>query len=115
MKKITILLIVIVLLFSCGTTKNMSVLQYFPPTQEKVEIMGAGQTIPDNAILIGNITIGDTGFTSAKNCTYAKVIQEASVIAQQMGGNMMYVVSHKEPDFDCTCHRINANVYQVKK
>ena len=104
-----------VLIFSCGTTKKMSALHYFPPTQEKVEIMGVGQTIPDDAILIGNITIGDTGFTSAKNCTYAKVIQEASVMAQQMGGNMVYVVSHKEPDFVCTCHRINANVYQVKK
>ena len=115
MKKITIPLFVIGLLFSCGTTKNMSVLQNFPPTQEKVEIMGRGQTIPDNAIMIGNIIIGDTGFTFAKNCTYSKVIQEASVMAQQMGGNTLYVVSHKEPDFDCTCHRINANVYQVKK
>ena len=115
MKKAILMLFATSLIFGCGTTKNMSVLHYYPPTEEEVEIMGAGHNIPEDAILIGNITIGDTGFTSAKNCTYAKVIQEASVMAQQMGGNILYVVSHKEPDFECTCHRINANVYLVKK
>ena len=114
MKKITILVFTKIFFFGCGTTKNMSVIKYFPPIKEDVKILGAGQNIPDNAILIGNITIGDTGFTSAKNCTYAKVIQEATEMAQKMGGNLLYVVSHKEPDFECTRHRINAKVYRIK-
>ena len=114
-KKIIFSLFTITFLYSCGIKRDVSVLRYFPPTQEEVMILGAGQTIPVNAILIGNITIGDTGFTLAKNCTYEKILKEASTIAKQMGGNVLYVVSHKEPDFESTCHRINVNIYHVKK
>lgn len=87
----------------------------YPSTGETVEILNEGQTIRDGSVLIGNIVVGDSGFTRAKNCTYAKIIEEATDIAQQMGGNMIYVISHNPPDFESTCHRINANVYNVTK
>lgn len=86
MKIRLILLIATIFICSCGTTKNMSVLKYYPPTQEEVEVMGIGQTIPEGAVMIGNITIGDTGFTSAYNCTYSIIIQQATSMAQQMEG-----------------------------
>lgn len=115
MRRISILFFVIVLLFSCETRKYVSVLNYSEPTTEKVEVLGAGQIVPEGAILIGNVTVGDTGFTSSGNCTYAKVIQDATTVAQQMGGNVIYIVSHRTPDSNSTCHRINVNVYKVEK
>ena len=114
MKKATILLFAIVLFTSCGIIKNKSVLHYYPPTEEKVEVMGVGQTVPDNVILIGNIDIDSTGLTSGKNGTYAKVVEEASLMAQQMGGTIVYIVRHYTPDSESAIHRINANVYKVK-
>ena len=115
MKKATVFLFLIALFFSCGTKKNINVLHYFPPTSIKIDVMGAGQTVPNNLILIGNISIEDTGITSAKNCTYSKVVKEAILLAQQMGGNILYIVTHHVPDSNSTCHRINVNVYRFKE
>ena len=115
MKKITILLFVAVLMVSCGISRSRSVLHHYPPTQEKVEVMGVGQTVPDKYILIGNVSIDCTNFTTAKNGTYAKVVEEASLLAQQMGGTILYIVTHYTPDSDYGCHRINANVYKEKE
>ena len=115
MKKITILLFAIVLFTSCGISGSRSVLHNYPPTEKKVEVMGVGQTVPDNVKLIGNVSIDCTNFTNYSNGTYAKVVEEASQLAQQMGGDILYIVTHYTPDSNYGCHRIIANVYKVKE
>lgn len=115
MKKIIITLLVVVTLTGCATRKNVSVLHSFEPTDEGVVVMAGGQVVPRDAIFLGNVQIGDTGFTITRNCTYKLVIEEAAEIAQRIGGNLIYIVEHRFPDSESTCHRINANIYKVTK
>ena len=110
MKRILFTVAVIVALFGCGTSKKVSVLHYETPTTEEVQIIGTGQTVPTGAKLLGSISIGDSGFTT--KCTYAEVIKDAITQAQAMGGNILYIKKHREPNMWSTCHRIKCEVYK---
>ena len=115
MKKfIPIIAILAITLSSCGVKRTVGVVRYETPTNEQVQVLGSGQTVPSDAVLIGSVNIGDTGFTSSRRCTYAVVIKEAIVQAQAMGGNILHIKSHKEPDAWSTCHRITSDVYKLK-
>ena len=97
---------------SCGTAKKTSILSYATPLPEgaKVEILGKGQIVPEGAKLLGEIKIGDNGLTT--KCDYATVINDATTQARGMGGNILFITEHKEPNMlTSTCHRIKANVY----
>jgi hypothetical protein len=113
MKK-TILGLISVLIVSCGTMKTVSIINYSTPidTKQAVEVMGIGQQIPSNYKLLGSIKIGDGGFTT--KCSYAEVITDAQIQARAMGGNVLVITKHKEPDAWSSCHRINADVYLKK-
>jgi hypothetical protein len=89
------------------------VYSYQKPTTEEVDVIGVAQTLPENAKLLGEVSIGDSGFTT--KCSYGEVIKQAILQAQQMGGNLLYIKKHKEPDLWSSCHRIQCEVYKVKK
>jgi hypothetical protein len=114
MKK-QILIFLIVILSGCSTSKSTSILNYSTPLPQdaKVEILGQGQVLPEGAKLLGHIKIGDTGFST--NCGYEKVIRDAEKQARVMGGNYLQITKHKEPNMGSTCHRIEADIYLVKK
>jgi len=111
MKKF-IYLFLILLFISCSTSKQVSVLKHMTPTTGEVKVLGVGQTIPENAELLGSIKIGDSGFTT--KCSYSEVITDATNQAKSMGGNYILIIKHKEPDFWSTCHRLTCEVYLVK-
>jgi len=113
MKKIVLILGTAIVLFGCGTVKNVNVLTYSTPLASNVpiEFMAQGQNVPNNAKLLGSINIGDSGFTV--NCSYQQVINDLQNQARKMGGNLLYITEHKVPDSSSTCHRISANVYKV--
>ncbi len=108
-------LICVLFFAACGTTKKTSILQVSTPLapDATVEVLGAGQKIPDGAKLLGQIKIGDSG-VSVK-CSYDKVIADAQSQSRAMGGNIMQITWHKEPDMLSTCHRIKADIYLLKK
>lgn len=109
-------LFTILFLLSCGpTTKKVSILSTatpLPPDAE-VKVIGTGEKVPEGAKLLGNLKIGD-GNTLAKNCTYVKVVADAQEQARGIGGNLIQITKHKEPDLGSTCHRLWCDVYFVK-
>lgn len=102
--------------WGCGpTTKKVSVLNVatpLPPGTE-VQVLGATQSVPTGAKILGNVKIGD-GLTGTNKCTYAKVVADAQEQARGMGGNLIQIRKHKEPDMWSTCHRIECDVYFLK-
>jgi len=101
------------LLLSCGTTKKVSVLSPSTPLPEgtTVEVIGTGQQVPSAAKLLGSVKIGDD-MTATKNCTYDKVVKDAQSQARAMGGNLLQIKKHTEPNMWSTCHRIECDVYK---
>lgn len=114
MKKIIFLLFTLVL-SACSTSKQTSVLNYATPLPAgtHVEIIGLGQQVPDGAKLLGSISVGDSGFTT--QCSYQEVVRDAINMARNMGGNVLQITEHKEPDIWTSCHRIKADVYYIEK
>lgn len=100
---------------SCGTQKDVSVLSPATPlpSDATVEVIGVGQKVPDGAKLLGHVKIGDSGFST--NCTYDKVVSDAQKQARGMGGNLLQITKHKEPNIGSTCHRLECDVYVVKR
>ena len=115
MKKVFLFLFISLVLISCGTSKTTSVLNYSTPLPAgtPVEVIGIGQKLPNDVKFIGSISVGDSGFTS--NCSYQEVINDAMSLARGMGGNIVQITSHKEPDIWSTCHRFKADVYYMTK
>jgi len=111
MKKI-IYLFLVFLFVSCSTSKQVNVIKYMTPTTSLVKVLGLGQTVPENAELLGSFKIGDSGFTT--KCSYSEVITDATNQAKSMGGNYLLIIKHKEPNFWSTCHRLTCEVYLVK-
>ncbi len=115
MKKLFLIFTIAILLASCGTAKKAHVLNYSTPlsSNERVEVVGMGKPVPPGSNFIGSLSIGDTGFTA--KCSYQQVMQDAIEVARGMGGNIIQITEHKEPDAMCSCHRIKADVYLISR
>lgn len=114
--KIIALLLSLSIFLSCATSKTTSVLKMKTPLadSEQVEVLGTAQAVSSNAELIGHVKIGDSGMTI--KCSYDIVIKDAITQAKGMGGNILRITKHKEPNMlFTTCHRIWADVYYLKK
>lgn len=112
----TLLFSALLVLVSCATTsKQVSVLAVATPLPAgtTVEVMGAAQPVPTGAKYLGAVKIGDN-MTAAKHCTYAKVVADAQDQARAMGGNLLQIKKHTEPNMASTCHRIECDVYLLK-
>ena len=115
LKTIFLLALVPFFITACKTSKYTNIINYSTPLNKEVQVkvIGIGQKVPDNAKLLGSVNIGDSGFTKTSNCTYQAVLNEAIEQARTMGGNLIQIIEHKEPDFTSTCHRIKVDVYLV--
>lgn len=115
MKKNIFILLLGIVFISCSTSKRTNVLNYATPLPigTPVEVIGLGQKLPNNVKFIGSISIGDSGFTT--KCSYQEVINDAINLARGMGGNIVQITEHKEPDLWSTCHRIKADIYYITK
>ena len=76
------------------------------------------EKLPDNAILIGKVIIGDKGFTSTKKCTYEKCIEAIMKETRNLGGNIIVEKRHQNPGEGgffaaSTCHKVDADIYYV--
>lgn len=114
MKHIALFISILLILTGCDTKKMTNVLTYRSPYRGNVEVKGIGETVPPEAVFLGNVFVGEKGMTRKKNCTWQAVLNDAVYLAQNMGGNMMIITEHREPNaWISTCHRISANVYYV--
>lgn len=101
-------------LIYCSSSKKVSVLNVATPLAEtdKVEVIGVGEKMDSNYKLLGHIKIGDGGFTT--KCSYAQVIKDAQEQARIMGGNVIQIIKHQEPNALTSCHRLTCDVYLKK-
>lgn len=112
--KNTLSLFIILLLTNCSTsikTKvNNSSFQSLND-DEIIYILKNTKSIPENSIFIGNIKIGDTGFST--DCSYKTVINDAKKEAKKLGANLVLLTEVKEPTtFGSTCYKIRAELYR---
>tara|TARA_R110002049_G_scaffold131554_7_gene290345 strand:- start:7545 stop:8312 length:768 start_codon:yes stop_codon:yes gene_type:complete len=114
MKKVIIIfLFTTIVLQSCSPKirTNLSTETHKPLDSEtEILILNFNENIPDNSTYIGELKIGDSGFST--DCGYNTVINEAKETAKKSGANIVYLTEIKNPTFESTCYRIKANLYR---
>ena len=117
MKKLNVLitLLVLILFGSCNPKISTSITKKYSPLDYKQEVVviGLNQAEPSDAEVLGQVKLGDTGFTT--NCSYDIVIDKAKLEARKIGGNVIKIIEHKPPTaMSSTCHRITAKILRVE-
>ena len=102
---------------SCSPKVTNSLAFSKPPLQSADEVVVIEQNMapPANAQMLGSIRVGDSGFTSASNGTYDKVIAILKSQARLYGGNVIKIIDHQAPDYISNIHRVLADVYYVEE
>ena len=87
----------LILLNSCNPRVSTSISKTYPPIDYKqdVVVIGLNQPEPDNSEVLGQVKIGDTGFTT--NCDFSTVVDKAKLEARKTGGNAIKIIEHKPP------------------
>lgn len=112
---ITFTSIIFVLLTSCGLKKEVSVKQYYPPTEGNIPIIQTNQTLPSNIFRIGSIVVGESGLTPEGKCSYEACMQTIEKESRRVGAQLVYLVRVKEPDLHSTCYNITAELYRYNE
>jgi hypothetical protein len=79
---------------------------------DPVLTLGLKQSVPAKCRFIGNLRIGDSGFST--DCGYEVVTKIAEYEARGMGGNILKLTEIKPPNMGSTCYRIKADVYYAE-
>ncbi|MFB6318314.1 hypothetical protein [Saccharicrinis sp. FJH54] len=109
--EVFLLLLVIV---SCSPSVSTKISSEYAPLKydEDVVVLGLKDTVPEDAVEIGTVKIGDSGFTT--NCDYQTVMNEAIIEARKAGGNILKLDKHLPPsEMGTTCHRITARILRT--
>lgn len=106
--------ICVAILSGCSPKITSSFTSYHTPLVKDAEVLvlEIDVPMPENAEVLGQIKIGDTGFTT-KNGNYAAVLNIARDKARQAGGNVVKITEHKSPDLFSSIHRIKADILRV--
>lgn len=80
---------------------------------QTVHIYSLTESIPNDAIFIGNITIGDSGFTI--NCNYDDLIKDLQLEARKHGANAIKITKHRAPNLVSSCHYLETELYTIQK
>jgi hypothetical protein len=113
MKKL-ILLLPFFLIVSCATSVSSKLANksYQKLTEETVVlVLNKEDDLPTNSEFIGDVKVGDSGFTT--DCGYNKVVSDAVNSARNAGANIIQINEIKKPSaFGSTCYRIKAKIYR---
>ena len=113
MMRIQIISLIAILLTSCSATLSSKLVKNYQPLSEdnKIFILEAAANVPFQSELIGDVKIGDSGFSV--DCGYNKVMTEAMSMARKAGANIIKINELKEPDFfGSSCYRLKAKIYR---
>ncbi len=115
MRKWSVLLYVGIVLVGCSPKITSSLTSARIPLAKDAEVLvlELSATMPENAEVLGQIKIGDTGFTT-KNGSYSAVLNMAKEQARQAGGNVVKITEHQSPDMFSSIHRIKADILHVE-
>lgn len=100
-------------LFSCGprVVTNLAHRYETLDYKAKVVILDLDEAIPSEAEELGEIKLGDTGFSI--KCSYDVVIERLKFEARKVGGNALKITAHKSPSLASSCHRITAKILRI--
>jgi len=113
MKTKFVLLILLTIIIGCSPKIRSSISNSnFTHLDESAEIIILDSAVlPENSQYIGDLKIGDTGFST--DCSYNKVMSDAKAEARKVGGNLIQIIELKEPStWGSTCYRIKAKIYR---
>lgn len=115
MKMTKLLLLPVLILFvSCGTSVSSKLAnRNYQKLNDDIEmiVLEKEDVLPNGSEFIGDIKIGDSGFTT--DCGYNKVVSDATNSARNSGANIVQIMEVKKPKaFGSTCYRIKAKIYR---
>lgn len=84
--RVLVLISALIFLNSCSPTVSTKINKSYSPLDYKddVVLFVSDESIPDNYEVLGQIRIGDSGFTT--KCSYNIVIDKAKLEARKIGG-----------------------------
>ncbi len=109
------ILLIILVLGSCSPKVMTELNKSYEPLDynQEVVVIGIDQSVPEGSEELGQIKIGDSGFTT--NCDYETVINKAKEEVRKAGGNSLKITEHKPPTvMGSSCHRITATILKLK-
>ncbi len=117
MKKPFYLLFLMLLLIinGCGPKVSTVIGKSYPllDYRDEVIVIGLEEPEPANSEVLGEVKIGDSGFTI--ECDYQTVTETAKLEARKAGGNAIKITQHATPSvFGSNCHRITAKILRIK-
>lgn len=101
----------------CNPKISTNISKSYPTTayDQQIAVIPLEQEIPAGAEVLGEVKIGDNGFTATANCTYSKVLEDAKLEARKAGGNAIKITEHKLPTaMGSSCHRITASILHLE-
>lgn len=107
MKKLVFLFSIISVLCSCSPRVHKQIIKQMPSAdqQAKVTVYYVGDTVPENAEVIGAITVA--GNETGVNCGWEAVIETANQEVRKAGGNGLEITKHLFPGQNgYPCHQI---------
>ena len=113
MKKPIYALLIGLSLYSCSPkVKSKLANSTFPAIEAGTPtfVLDENENIPENSIFIGDLKIGDSGFST--DCGYETVMENAKLRAKKSGANLILLTETKEPNAASTCYRIKAKMYR---
>ena len=113
-KKLHILIILALGLCSCSPKVHKHIIKEMHPVSNDTEVMvyGIGDVVPENAEVIGNVSVLDGGFTT--HCDWETVLETAKQEVRAAGGNGIEIVQHSFPGQNGShCHQIAAYMLNI--
>jgi hypothetical protein len=117
MNKLNILFILAmsIAITSCNPKITTSLSKSYPTLdyRQEVIVIGINEPAPVGSELLGQVKIGDTGFST--NCGYDVAIDKAKLEARKAGGNAIKIIEHKPPTaLGSSCHKITAEILRIE-
>ena len=103
-----------VFMSSCSPKVHKHIIKEMHPVDNDTEVTvyGIGDVVPENAEVIGNVSVLDGGFTT--HCDWETVLETAKQEVRAAGGNGIEIVQHSYPGQNgSNCHQIAAYMLNI--
>ena len=114
MKKLVFLFAIIISCCSCSPIVHKQIIRKMPAVDRRTEVTVyyVGDVVPENAEVIGGITV--TGNGGDSNCGWEAVIETAKSEARNAGGNGLEITRHYFPGQNGNpCHQIAGYILYI--
>jgi hypothetical protein len=105
---------ILIIFSSCNPKVSTIISKNYAPLdfRQEVIVIGTEQPEPEKSEVLGQVKIGDTGFST--KCGFEIVIDKAKLEARKVGGNAIKILQHRPPGLGSSCHRITANILWIE-